>query len=109
MRHYYANREDKIAKAAVYKESYKQRNRRFLYDYMVDKSCADCGESDMVVLEFDHVRGEKAGNISRAVAEVWSIERIEVEIAKCEVVCCNCHRRRTGSRAGWYKHVEGGY
>jgi hypothetical protein len=54
----------------------------------------DCGESDPIVLEFDHVRGVKRGEISRLKTMV-SLETLAEEIAKCDVRCANCHRRKT--------------
>ena len=61
-------------------------------------------ESDIRVLEFDHVRGEKSGNISEMIASGHSIARLQTEIEKCDVVCANCHRIRTGDRGGWFRN-----
>ena len=59
--------------------------------------CAECGNSyPTEAMDFDHVRGEKKFNISTAHAKSWRV--IEEEIAKCEVVCANCHRVRTRRR-----------
>ena len=56
----------------------------------------DCGESDLRVLDFDHVRDKKTLNVPRmAAARTYGWERIQQEIAKCEVRCANCHRKRT--------------
>lgn len=75
--------------------------------YLQEHPCRDCGETDPVVLDFDHLPGqEKRFEIARAVnasTRAWST--IRVEIAKCEVVCANCHRRRTARRAGSRKHL----
>jgi hypothetical protein len=61
----------------------------------------DCGEADIVVLEFDHLR-DKVANVAKLMQEApWVV--VEREIAKCEVVCCNCHRRRTARRARTYR------
>jgi transposase-like protein len=62
--------------------------------------CADCGESDPIVLEFDHV-GEKTANIADLVSDAASTKAVDAEIARCEVVCANCHRRRTAIRGRW--------
>lgn len=71
--------------------------------YLAAHPCVDCGESDPVVLEFDHVRGVKEFNISCAVQCGYGMHRINLEIAKCEIRCCNCHRRVTAKRGNWYK------
>lgn len=71
-----------------------------LWEYLESHPCVDCGESDPVVLEFDHVRGEKTRPVSILVK--WSWGRVVEEIEKCAVRCANCHRRVTASRAGWY-------
>jgi uncharacterized membrane protein YidH (DUF202 family) len=62
--------------------------------------CADCGEPDVVVLEFDHVAG-KHKEVSALVSAGVPLARLEAELARCDVVCVNCHRRRTAARAGW--------
>jgi hypothetical protein len=49
-------------------------------------------------MDFDHVRGEKVANVSVLVAGGASRRRVLAEIAKCEVVCANCHRERTHGR-----------
>ena len=58
--------------------------------------CAHCGgRFPPFVMDFDHVRGTKVANLSqlRGGRSAWS--KILDEIAKCEVVCANCHRLRT--------------
>jgi hypothetical protein len=63
---------------------------------LAEGSCVDCGERDMLVLEFDHA-GTKRGQISSMVWNV-SLQTLVREIAECEVRCCNCHRRTTAAR-----------
>lgn len=50
-------------------------------------------------MEFDHL-GDKLGDMGNMVRRA-SRRVIEAEIAKCELVCVVCHRRRTAKRAGW--------
>jgi hypothetical protein len=58
----------------------------------------DCGLADPAVLEFDHV-GPKTMEVGKLVREAYRLERVVAEIANCELVCANCHRRRTRRRA----------
>jgi hypothetical protein len=62
--------------------------------------CADCGYSDHAeALEFDHLpEHQKVRSVSRMVQDGASIAAIDSEIAKCEVVCANCHAVRTHAR-----------
>jgi hypothetical protein len=76
----------------------KIRNRKFLDNYLKNHPCIDCGNSDLRVLDFDHVRGEKVEDVSHAVRNNWSIIKIQKEIDKCEVRCSNCHRIVTYER-----------
>jgi hypothetical protein len=71
--------------------------------YLKDRVCEDCGERNSVVLEFDHVRGEKRDNVGTLLAQGFNWSAIEKEISKCDVVCANCHRKRTYFRAGSYR------
>lgn len=77
-----------------------ERNIQLIFEYLLGHPCVDCGEADVVVLEFDHVYGEKKYNISDLVRRYSCWETIKAEIAKCEVRCANCHRRITVKRAG---------
>ena len=80
------------------------RTRKLFVDYLKAHQCVDCGESDIVVLEFDHVRGKKVGNVSK-ISKDGSIKVLEREIRKCDVVCSNCHSRRTAARSNWYSNL----
>lgn len=86
--------------SAAAKRRRQEDARPFVASYLSTHSCTDCGEGEPGLLEFDHL-GEKRGNISALKAAGASIALIRAEIAGCEVVCVNCHRRRTASRAEW--------
>jgi len=47
-----------------------------------------------VALEFDHVRGKKIKAVARMAQDAFSLESIIEEIAKCDVRCSNCHKKR---------------
>ena len=96
--HYAAHRKRYVAQARQRKRTVAEERMRFLLEYFATHPCADCGEADPMVLEFDHL-GDKAFNISHALPfRAW--KAILTEIAKCDVVCANCHRRRTARRGG---------
>lgn len=74
--------------------------RNQLLEYLKTHPCIDCGETDIVVLQFDHLR-DKVLDISTMIRSAYSWSKIEREIEKCEVVCANDHTRRTARRAMW--------
>jgi hypothetical protein len=75
----------------------KERNRAYV-DEMKSKPCTDCGGCfPPVCMHFDHL-GDKEFEISWACARTFSLERIKLEIEKCELVCANCHAIRTERR-----------
>ena len=64
-----------------------------------DRPCVDCDQRyPPCVMDFDHVRGKKLGAVGSMVRRMASEARILTEMAKCEVVCANCHRIRTWKR-----------
>lgn len=77
-----------------------ERAQKHVLDYLTTHPCVDCGEADFVVLEFDHVRGKKVNDVSKIAADGNPIATIDREIAKCDVVCRNCHTIRTLLRKG---------
>lgn len=66
------------------------------------KPCADCGQTfPLCVMECDHVRGTKRANVANMVGGGrcrYSLAAVLAELAKCDVVCANCHRIRTHER-----------
>lgn len=85
----------------------RQELRDKLYEYLLSHPCVDCGESDPIVLEFDHVGGNKMATISGMMKNRTAWPGILREIAKCVVRCANCHRRMTASRTGFWRHLKG--
>ena len=59
--------------------------------------CLDCGQVfSPCCMDFDHVRGEKLLDISQMFTSSWT--KVLEEVAKCDLVCANCHRVRTSLR-----------
>lgn len=82
----------------VYQKQNKTIKRQYVTNYLNSHPCIDCGEKDIEVLEFDHVKGVKRKAISNLIMQSYSIETLIIEIDKCEVRCANCHRRITKKR-----------
>jgi hypothetical protein len=97
--HYVANRERYIANAHRRKQAIALERAGLLVEIFRDRPCIDCGETDPLVLEFDHL-GNKSFNIAKGLRS-HSWQAILAEIAKCEVVCANCHRKRTARTLGF--------
>lgn len=66
-----------------------------IIEYLRCHPCVDCGERNVIVLDFDHVRGKKEFNIGTSVSSRKCWTKIEEEIKKCDVRCANCHRIKT--------------
>ena len=97
-RYYLDNIEKYKKKAKKWNKSQRKWARDFISRVKSFSRCVDCGQSDARVLDFDHVSGEKVGNVSDMVNGSYSIEAIKEEIRKCEVRCSNCHRIKTIER-----------
>ena len=98
-KHYAANRQAMIDRAAAAKAVHRARVREHL-TAAKDVPCADCGHRyPHYVMQFDHVRGVKLFNLGDAAATGKTLKRIDEEIAKCDVVCANCHAARTWLRS----------
>jgi hypothetical protein len=74
--------------------------------YLAKHPCVDCGEADHCVLDFDHVRDVKRAAISAMVRDLRPLSDIWAEVAKCDVRCANCHRRKT-ARTIWWPQPSG--
>lgn len=101
--HYQANKEYYKTKAKDWDEKNHTENRKNVMEYFNTHPCVDCGESDPVVLEFDHVRGKKLHPVSIMMHRAWTWNKIQEEIEKCEVRCANCHKRKTSKQFNYWK------
>jgi hypothetical protein len=73
----------------------------YLNEVKMSRGCADCGfRAHPAALDFDHLPGSvKAHTIANmCVMANIGMEELAAEVAKCEVVCANCHRIRTWNR-----------
>ena len=103
--HYRLNKPYYVEKARRFKRQRKRAAMKELLAYFGSHPCVDCGETDPVVLQFDHVRGVKSAAVGTMFAEGKSWETISAEIEKCDVRCANCHWRKTAAQFGWYSYM----
>ena len=104
-RRYYVQASAKnVARVAVNNARYRARNRAFVRALLCRATCMDCGICDFAVLEFDDRDSvAKVADVSALMRQPVSQRVLEAELRKCDVVCANCHRRRTAQRGGWRK------
>jgi len=72
------------------------KRQAWLFDYLEKHPCVDCGETNILTLQFDNTLQRKF-TISEII--MGSMKKILAEISKCEVVCGSCHSVRTHRRA----------
>ncbi len=71
----------------------KSSRRQWIDDYKAERGCEKCGNKDYRVLDFHHkISSLKKFSISDFYYYQFSMEKTKEEIAKCIVVCANCHR-----------------
>jgi len=96
--HYEKHKEIYIERSRRRKKQLTAERAKYMVELFRARPCADCGETDPLVLEFDHLVDKKF-NVGAGMRE-RSLQSVQDEIAKCDVVCANCHRRRTALRRG---------
>ena len=88
-KHYQANKE-KYVKSSV--ESMR-KTREWFRDYKSNLKCSKCSETHPACLDFHHIDpSEKDMEVSRII-DMNNKKRIMDEVAKCVVLCSNCHRK----------------
>jgi hypothetical protein len=93
--------EDRRSKEKTYAADNYQRRLRMIAAIKLMAGCADCGyDKHPSALDFDHMPGTVKVQAVAVLAR-GSLKRLFDEIAKCEVVCANCHRIRTAERDQW--------
>jgi hypothetical protein len=105
----YKNKQDQLDACKRHYQSHKQdyidrrlRRRIAIIELLNEAKsvpCVDCGiRYPTWVMQFDHVRGTKDFTLANARIHGYSLQKIRDEIAKCEIVCANCHAQRTHDR-----------
>jgi cytochrome c553 len=92
--------EDNIKKSTTFNRKYRERSRNYINNVKTNSNgCVDCGWFDadnLQVLHFDHNdESDKVHDISRLASTGRNIDLIQSEIDKCQILCANCHRKKT--------------
>lgn len=91
--------------AALNKAAKKRKiesNRRYVWSLLTEAKCTDCGLTNPLVLQFDHIDPAiKSNDISDLMNS--SPKKLKEEIEKCEIVCANCHICRTAKMFGSWR------
>ena len=98
--HEYAALSAEERRSRIDRNNVRKKKHRELVQAFVDAAmaggCVDCGTKEQVILDLDHVRGEKLGSV--AVLKDAPLPLVLAELDKCETRCSNCHRRVTAAR-----------
>jgi hypothetical protein len=73
-------------------------------EWKAKNPCVVCGETDPQLIEADHLR-DKVHACSASSYWAWNggVPALEKEIAKCQSLCCWCHRLKSGQERGTQK------
>lgn len=96
-------KDDPERRKAYHKERLRKKNEYL--NSLRDQPCHDCKLSwPVYVMEFDHVpeRGKKRFTLANGGNWALNGKLMQEELAKCDVVCANCHKVRT------YKRIQAG-
>jgi len=87
-----------------YRSVLKKQNQILLWNFFLGNPCVQCGETNPIVLELDHL-GDKKYCISEIIfSHTW--ESIQKEMKKCQVLCSNCHKKKTAKDFKHYRYIE---
>ncbi len=96
--YYLRNRSRILARTKVRNLLKIEANKAYV-DALKSKPCTDCARTyHPYVMDFDHRGTDKRIDVSMMVTRAYGLKTILKEIAKCDLVCSNCHRLRTLSR-----------
>jgi DNA-directed RNA polymerase subunit M/transcription elongation factor TFIIS len=96
---YHENREDNAEKQRLAKKIRMDAIKADIRKLKEETPCTDCKLFfKWYQIDFDHISGKKTTHVSEMVRQGSARWRIFSEIAKCEIVCANCHRERTFTR-----------
>lgn len=105
---HYQNNKDKIKKRSFERNRReKDKVRKKIAEYLLENPCVDCGEDNILFLDFDH-RDGKISPVGQMVLRNRLYKDILDEISKCDIRCVKCHRLKTARDFNWWQ-IRMGY
>lgn len=101
---FHDNKDTQLRRVKSNSKISRERNREWLFLYLKDHPCIVCGEPDPIVLQFDHLDPKQKSYTIANMLMGYSLETIRREVDKCQVLCANCHSRRTAAQFDWYNY-----
>ena len=74
-----------------FQKNWKRQKKLWFQKLKSKLECSQCGFSHPATLQFHHKNDDKTDTVSRMVNKNSNVETIMAEIAKCDVLCANCH------------------
>lgn len=85
----------------LYRRQWKAKKPIVVYIRTTKESnpCSDCKQFyPYYVMDFDHIQGQKLFKLGDAHQQNKTMQEVQQELSKCELVCANCHRVRSWKR-----------
>jgi hypothetical protein len=93
--HYVANKAAYLDRAKNYKKQIKA-----IVDDLKSQPCQDCKHTyPPICMDFDHRDPMQKKHLVSVLTNQGRIKALREEVAKCDLVCSNCHRIRTAKQA----------
>jgi hypothetical protein len=93
--HYRKNKAYYLAKNHVSRARSRHVNRDVVFEFLLTHPCVDCGATNPVLLDFDHVDPKTKRWSVGSMLSRRTTAAVRREMEKCVIRCANCHRRRT--------------
>lgn len=78
------------AEGREYQKIWARNQRKWFWEFKKKLKCLKCGFSHPAALQFHH-RENKKYEIGKMIGVRFKHETLMKEIAKCDVLCANCH------------------
>lgn len=100
---WYSNNKKSVRKRCYRNaKRYKQEVIAYVAELLSNSECELCGNKDFYCLEFDHLRDKKKDVGS--LMHTTTLRIVKEEIAKCRILCANCHKKETHIAANTWRH-----